>query len=541
MKIAISGFRGELPIVDARLLPEANAQVARNVYLRHGTLKPERTPGAVQGIPSVISPSSIYRYPHGNNGAGYWLAWGNGKQVNVVKSLLADDAWSRVYWTGDGPPKMGGIADVTKGTGPYPSSSFRLGIPAPSDAPVASTPSDRVAAADQPITAVQASYVVTLVSRFGEEGAPSLASSPVIRWDMVDGAPAGGGVELSLPSIPSGAYQIITKRIYRAESAGVFQFVADVPAAQGVFTDSVLSESLGISLPSLEWDMPDDRLIGLTEMPGGFLAGFFGNTLCFSEAWYPHAWPVSNQLAFSDDIVGIAAVANGLVVATKGRPHLITGSTPAAMADMLIDADQPCVSRRSLVDMGDYAIYASPDGLIAIGGNEAQLLTQAMISKDQWQSLLPETIHAYRYDGRYLAFYQGGCFSFTPDDGFEFYDVVAASGYYDRDSDTLYLIQGNGITGWRQGSPMTLRWRSKIHETPPGGSGFTCAKVIARGYPVTFRLIADGVTMLDVAVPGRGLFRLPAGYAGCHDWEIEVEGTHEIQSIQIASSPSELI
>ena len=541
MKIAIAGFRGEMPIIDERLLPDASAQVARNVYLRRGTLKPENAPGPIIGLPNVISPSSLYRYPNGNNGAGFWMIWGNNKRVDAVKSPLADDAWLRVYWTGDGAPKMGGIAQITGGSQPYPARSFRLGVPAMTSAPVASVPASRVDEDNHPLTAVQASYTATLVSSFGEEGPPCPVSSPIIRWDMVDGAPEGGNVELLLPALPSGPHSIVTKRIYRAESAGVFQHVGDVPAAQGSFTDNVPSESMGLSLPSIEWDMPDDRLTGLTSMPGGFLVGYFGNTLCFSEAFYPHAWPVSYQLAFSEDIVGVAAVAGGLVVATNGRPHMVTGSSPAAMADMHLDEDQPCVSGRSLVDMGEYAVYASPNGLIAVGGGSAQLLTKAMISKEQWNALKPETIHAYRHDGRYLAFYQGGSFAFTPGEGFEFFDIHAAAGWYDLDKDQLCLIQGSSITAWGKGDAMTLRWRSKIHEVSPGGSGFTCAKVIARQYPVTLRIVADGETMLELDVQSRDLFRLPAGYALSRDWEVEIESTHEVQSVQIASSPSEIV
>lgn len=541
MKIAIAGFRGEMPIVDERLLPDASAQVARNVYLRRGTLKPENAPGPIAGLPNVINPSSLYRYPNGNNGAGFWMIWGNNKRVHTVKSPLADDAWLRVYWTGDGPPKMGGVAQITGGSQPYPARSFRLGVPALASAPIARAPSDRVSSDDHPLTAVQVSYAVTLVTSFGEEGPPSPASSSIIRWDMVDGAPKNGNVDLSLPALPSGAHDIITKRIYRAESSGVFQHIADVPAAQGTYTDNALSEDMGLSLPSIEWDMPDERLTGLTSMPGGFLVGYFGNTLCFSEAFYPHAWPVSYQLAFSEDIVGVAAVAGGLVVATNGRPHMVTGSSPAAMADMHLDEDQPCVSGRSLVDMGEYAVYASPNGLIAVGGGSAQLLTKAMISKEQWNALKPETIHAYRHDGRYLAFYQGGSFAFTPGEGFEFFDIHATAGWYDLDKDQLCLIQGSSITAWGKGDAMTLRWRSKIHEVSPGGSGFTCAKVIARQYPVTLRIVADGETMLELDVQSRDLFRLPAGYALSRDWEIEIESTHEVQSVQVASSPSEIV
>ncbi|SEJ46907.1 hypothetical protein SAMN05216201_10996 [Pseudomonas linyingensis] len=541
MKLALAGFRGELPIIDERLLPEANAQVARNVYLRRGTLKPERAPGAVTGLPGIIAPSSLYRYPSGNNGAGFWMAWGSGKRVHAVKSMLADDAWSRVYWTGDGAPKVGGIGEITAGAQPWPSSSFRLGIPAPAAAPTTSAPAGRVPLDEQPITAVQAYYVVTLISRFGEEGPPSPPSGAIVRWDMVEDAPAGGNVEIALPGVPSGAHDIVSKRIYRAESAGVYQFVGDVTAAAGSFTDSVPSENMGVALPSIEWDMPDSRMVGLTALPGGFMAGYFDNTLCFCEAYRPHAWPVSYQLAFTEDIVGISAVAGGLVVATNGRPHMVTGSSPAAMADSHLDEDQPCLSGRSLVDMGEFAVYASPNGLVAVGGGQARLLTAGMIGKDQWLALQPETIHGYRYDGRYLAFYQGGCFTFTPGEGFEFFDIGAESGYYDLADDTLYLIQGGSITAWGKGQPMTLRWRSKVHEIPPGAAGFTCGKLIAREYPATLRLFADGAKVFELAVPDARLFRLPAGYTLSRDWEIEIEGETEVLSVQIASSPSEIV
>ena len=541
MKLALAAFRGELPIVDERLLPEQNAQVARNVYLRRGTLKPERAPAALEGIPNVRAPSSLYRYPHGNDGAGFWMVWGDGKQVDVVPSLLADDTWQRIYWTGDSYPKLGALDQITAGSPPYPSSSYRLGVPAPASAPVVSAPGNRVPVKDQPLTALQTSYVVTLITRFGEEGPPSAPSTPMLRWAMVEDAPAGGNLTLALPPVPSGPHDIVSKRIYRTESSGVFQEVATVPAATGSFTDDVLSEQLGVPLPSLEWDMPDERMVGLTALPGGYMAGFFDNTLCFSEAFRPHAWPVSYQIAIPEQVVGIAAVAGGLVVATNGRPHMITGSSPAGMADSLLDELLPCVARRSLVDMGEYALYASPNGLVAVGGGEAKLLTEQAISKDQWLALQPETIHAYRYDGRYLAFYQGGCFAFSPNDGFEFFDVSASGGYFDLDNDTLCLIQGSQIVGWGKGEALPMRWRSKVYELPPGAGAFSCAKVIARDYPITVSLLADGEVAAELVVEDKRIVRLPAGYADARDWEIEISGTAEVQSVQVATSASEIV
>lgn len=541
MKIQHSAFRGELPILDARLLPENNAQAAKNLYLRHGTLRPERGPAPVAGLTSIASPTSLYRYPNGNQGKGFWFAWGNGRQISMVKSPLANDRWHRVYWTGDGAPKMAGIDLATAGTAPYPSSSYTLGVPAPATSPTTEEPVGRVSLEDQPDTALEAAYVVTLITVYGEEGPPSDPSPPAVRWDMVSDAPKGGEVIVHLPGVPSSASNIAIKRLYRVESSGIYQFVADLAPGIATYIDDVMSESLGRALPSTEWDMPDPRMIGLTALPNGILAGYFENTLCFSESYLPHAWPVSYQMAFPDDIVGIASTASGLVVVTEGKPHLVTGSSPDAMAQIELDEPQACVSSRSLVDMGEYAIYASRQGLVIAAGRDARVATREVFSRDQWEALKPETIHAYRYDGRYLAFYEGGCFAFTPGEGVEFYDIEASGGYYDLEDDALYLIQGRAITGWGKGEPLSYRWRSRIHEVPPGAAGFTCGKVIAHDYPVTLRLFADGEAIFEQEVASPNMFRLPAGYTLSRDWEIEVEGVQEVHSVQIATSPTELV
>lgn len=539
MKLHHSPFLGEMPRVDARLLPENNAQVARNVDLRRGTLRPEHAPGDVTGLPSVANPTTLYRYPNGNNGEGFWLVWGLGKRVSVVKSPLANDQWSRVYWTGDGRPRMGGIDLITSGTPPYPGSNYDLGLPAPGR-PTVAAPEGRPGAGEHPPTTLETRYVMTVVSGYGEEGPPSSPSGAILRWDATSDAPEGGHVEVSLAGPPSGNHDIVSKRLYRVES-GDYQLVAEVDAATDSYTDSVSSEQLGRPLPSVTWDKPDPRMVGLTSLPNGILAGHFENTLCFSEAYLPHAWPVDYQLAFPETIVAIAATSSGLVVTTEGQPYLVSGSSPEAMAQIELDVNQPCVSARSLVDMGEYALYASPDGLVAAAGRDARVATREVLSRDQWQALAPETLHGYRYDGKYLGFYDGGGFVFTPGEGIEFFDISADGGYYDIADDTLYLIQSGTITAWGQGDAMTYRWRSRIHEIPPGAAGFTCAKVIARDYPVTLRLFADDSSVTEHSVTGPEMFRLPAGYTLTRDWEIELEGTAEVHSVQIATSPSELV
>jgi len=532
MKLAIANFQGEIPILDARLLPDNAAQIAKNVDLRRGTLKPRNGVGVQTDLPATINPANLYKYNAGNNGEGFWFSWGAQYDIDVVRSPIADDAYARVYWTGQGTPKMTTLSLATGGAEPYPSDWLELGIPAPASVPTVTPSANRGTAPD---TAVETAYVVTFVSSFGEEGPQSPSSASILRWDD------GGDVVVGLPALVSGDYDIAKKRLYRVEANGDYQLVAELAPSTASYLDSVDSESLGLSLPSLTWDAPNPAMRGLTALPNGILAGFFDNTLCFCEPYLPHAWPVGYRLAFQENIVGIAAISAGLLVVTEGKPWIVTGHTPEAMAQMELDVNQPGVSKRSVVDMGGYALYASFDGLIAVGGSEAQVVTSQVLTREQWQALKPETIHAYRYDGMYLAFYDGGCFTFTPGKGLEFHDITAEGGYYDLLSDTLYLIQGNSIVTWEGGAAQTYTWRSKIHEIPPGSASFTCAKVIAYGYPVTMRLYADGAVIYEHDVQSASMFRLPAGFALLRDWEIEMEGTQETASIQVATTPGELI
>jgi hypothetical protein len=538
MKIQHAAFRGELPILDPRLLPENNAQTARNLALGRGTLRPQNDTLIDSALPDTINPANLYRYDVGNDGSGFWFSWGAQYDIDVVRSPIANDAYARVYWTGQDAPKMGSLAQVTTGTGPYPSAWYELGVPAPASGPSVVAPEDRT---EVPDTALETAYVVTLVTAFGEEGPPSDPSGFVLRWDDVDTNPGFGEVEVTLPGVPTANLDITKKRLYRVESGGQYQLVTELTAATGTYTDNVLSEQLGLAMESLKWDAPNPAMQGLTVLPNGILAGFFENTLAFCEPYLPHAWPISFQLAFNDPIVAIAAISGGLIVTTTGQPWLVTGSSPEAMAQMMLDVNQPCLSKRSMVDMGGYAIYAGHDGLIAVGGTEAQVITSQVLTREQWQALNPSTIHGYRYDRAYLGFYDGGSFLFTPGQGIEFYDTVASAGYYDLSDDILYLIQGADITQWDKGNPLTYTWRSKIHEIPPGSAGFSCGKVIAYTYPVQLTVYADGETVVTHTVQSPSMFRMPSGFTLSRDWQIELQGVNEVSSVQIASSPGELV
>ena len=94
-------------------------------------------------------------------------------------------------------------------------------------------------------------------------------------------------------------------RLYRSNAgsaAAAFQFVADITLGPGSYTDTITQVAgLGEVLPSESWDAPPGSLIGLNLGGNGIAAGFTlaegegTSRLCFSEPYYPHAWPPEYQ------------------------------------------------------------------------------------------------------------------------------------------------------------------------------------------------------------------------------------------------------
>jgi len=82
-------FKGRIPRVSAKLLPESFAQIATNCDLRRGSLAP------VKGFGSSVGSGSSTIFKMGST----WASWGAG--VNAVKAQIANSG-NRTYLTGRG-------------------------------------------------------------------------------------------------------------------------------------------------------------------------------------------------------------------------------------------------------------------------------------------------------------------------------------------------------------------------------------------------------------------------------------------------------
>ncbi|MDO7565359.1 MAG: hypothetical protein MUR45_02090, partial [OM182 bacterium] len=283
----------------------------------------------------------------------------------------------------------------------------------------------KAGSADATQTPNDVSYVWTLVTATGEEGPPCYPSAVIELTDTES-------VTIALPASqqPSGNYNFgagALKRIYRSNSgsnSAAFQFAGETAYTSIEFVDTLNSAQLGEVLPSSTWIgppnddsslYPDGPLRGLLSLASGVMAGFTGKRFCLSEPYLPHAWPISYRITTEEDIVAIASTANGVAALTDGRPYFITGTDPSAMTAIRVDLAQACVNINSVVDMGDYVLYAGPDDLCALQSAEGRVVTHGLVSPSQWNAdFNPTTLRAFRHEGTYVAFHASGGFVYDP-------------------------------------------------------------------------------------------------------------------------------
>lgn len=561
-------FNGIAPGVAPRLLADDFAQVAENIDFEAGRLTPT-TDDVDEFTLQNGAVRSIYYYRDTN-----WLEWDD-EDVKAVPGPIPDDTNERLYWTGQDYPRMGTVTSMVSGSTGYPNVSYRLGVPAPDNAPGTAVSGT----ADDTQTPDDVSYVYTFVTAFGEEGPPSPATVAFERTDTET-------VAISMPSgdHPSGNYNFgvgALKRIYRSNTGSTnttFQFLAEVPFTTVSYDDTTPSAGLGEVLPSETWIgppddnvslYPDGPMQGLIAVANGVFAGFSGNRFCLSEPFLPHAWPIDYRITLEEDIVAIGGVSNGVVALTDGRPYFITGTDPSAMTAVQMDIAQACVNARSVVDMGSYLLYAGPDGLVAVTGGQGELVTRGLISAKQWNAdFNPTGYRAFRYENTYVAFWTDGSdhlgFVYDPRGAETAISRLTTAGqvnggHANPKDGKLYLVVADKIKEYRgSATNRTLTWKSKKYVTPKPVS-MSWVSVEAQDWPVNVKVWGDGTLIADydlsyaanvytqtVTVPSGAstgtlrepIMRLPPVVA--QEWEVQVSGAVEIDEVCLAQSMEEI-
>lgn len=501
MKLEFKTFGGERPKISPHVLDPQMAQVASNCKLIKGDLRAFRSTLKDEALTGT-NVQSLFLYEE--NGNDNWVESAN--DLDFVKSPISDDSYERVYFTGETQPRFFANDNVSS---PFDESVdfYKLGIPAPATAPTVTTTGGG---------ATYKGYVYSFVNSYGDEGPPSPVGSDD---DFSSGAVAIEDIEAA----PSD--RAVTKiYLYRTNASGdgtaEFQFVLEATwfsasvnyvvgdyviygtdlykcttqhdAAAwdaGHFTagDAVADADLTSVFPKTNYDPPPTDLIGLIAFPGGILAGISGNNLCFSEPFHPHAWPTGYQVAFDETPVGLGVIGSTVIVTTTGYPYEVYGSHPDSMSKTKGAAYYPCTSKRGIVSARGAVFYPTYEGLVKRGSSDEDatysIVTEKIMSEDDWDDYGPTTLAGYFYQGRYFGFDSVNSVGFILDfvDGFFIpLSTYAHAGYVDDEfyvvvDDTALVDEANPpenmplcVSKWEGNTTSYLiyTWRSKEFMLP---------------------------------------------------------------------------
>lgn len=399
-------------------------------------------------------------------------------------------------------------------------------------------------------------YVVTYVTDWGEESQPSDVSD-MIEVDQND------QVTVTIATAPPGR-NVVKWRLYRSNVGtqnAAFQFVDEFLIINTTsYTDALKGEQLGEVCPTFSWAEPpvrldqgsaatikppkgaDPFLRGLVGMPNGILAGFIDNFVAFCDPYHPYAWPVEYQITTEHPIVGLGVFGQTLFVGTMGHPYLISGADSASMSAQKLPHFQACVSRRSIVGVGDGVVYASPDGLCFASSRGVELLTQGLFSREDWQAMRPSMITAAEHEGVYYFWTDVNCWAldFTAKKLGHVMDAAVTAVYRDTLSDHLFAVVGADVVKLFASARRTGRWRSG---TMVMQSQVALAWVQADGdqsalVPATVRWYGDGQLRHTAVLHDITPQRLPPGRWLEH--EVEIESAARLTKVVLVSSTAEL-
>jgi hypothetical protein len=563
--ITVSKFTGEIPILNRRTLPANGAQIARNCNFRAGILQPIPRATLVHDFEGPILTAF-------KNGAS-WLGWN--AVVDVARGPIAQD---RLYYTGDGVPKMRAGSTV-----------YNLALPRPTGAPTVTnntTPSGIEEAVF---------WAYTWVTSFGEESQPSPLSAQILTSYGVAQTVTG----FSTPPSSRGVSHI---RLYRSQTsvtgATDLFFAAEIPIATTSLVFDPVATPLQEAITTRDYDPPPATLAGLIALPNGMMAAFVGKEVFFSEPYRPHAWPEKYALAVDHTIIALVGFGSSVAVLTDGTPYVAQGFTPEAMVMEKMEVFMPCLSKRGVVDIGNAALFPSIDGLASISATGAEIVTRNLFSREQWSFMSPSTMVAQRHEGKYLftrrvsefsildcggasgwadpdviivgpdasdpnitsypVYNLGNAFSAFGEQRMGVLDFAeGASSFSDSDeiaavymgtdltTASAFLVDADGkVFEWeRPFAPRTtMFWKSRrFTSSVPASYGAVFVRsddVKAEGDILKVRVYGDGVALREITKTNC-VERLP-GDRQYQEWEIEIEANTGVVSVAIGVTPDEV-
>jgi hypothetical protein len=456
MTVKFSHFGGLYPVGYWALNAPNIADVAIDVDLGVGTVKPWRTDDFVSG---VLGAQALYEV--------------------LGCCVLSDPSPCTKYAEGDPSPtcdetvyrtRPGTKPQVATTTGACTGEWRDMSFPN-FTAPAVVAPA---VPADDRMEQLYAEY--TVVDDWGRESAPSAVSIEFY---------ANFGTTLLVSGFPTTYPNGSKIKIYISRAAWasgneqqpIEEHSSFYLAAEFPIGPASMLVTLGMPGPAnitYDYEPAPNDLWDITSFRGGQLLGLSGNAVHASIKHVFHAWPRRFLVRFYGQARRLIAGRQIAYVLTDEAPLMMripAGCNEAScFQSQQLATPLPIASAQSAAMFGDTVIYATYDGLVALTGQEHKYFPHW--SKADWQKLRPDTMIGEVHDNAYFFTSAGGTFRLgLQEDGLKALTQLSEDkvlALHESSYGRLLMSTPSGVVAWNRGPGYKVaKWeRHRAHRGP---------------------------------------------------------------------------
>lgn len=297
-------------------------------------------------------------------------------------------------------------------------------------------------------------YVYTYYSSIsGIESAPSPASDDLV-------------VDINNVSItgivPSSDASVDAINIYRiGGTLTSYYLVQAISKTSTSYTDiksdlQVLDNDIMLETSNLI--KPPSGLKFLTEYNSAIF-GAVGSKLYFSNSGLVDNWLADNWIALPEDITGLGATQNGLLIFSRNKTWILVGTDLSTYSKYLLSGNQGCIAHNTIKYVENNLLWLSLDGICVSTGGNIEVLSYKKLGKLNLEPIVAEV-----YENQYYLFHTTGTLVVDFREGVRFYtlSLIARGAYYNYTFDKLYILQPNniGMYEYNQGSNLTYNFKT---------------------------------------------------------------------------------
>lgn len=271
----------------------------------------------------------------------------------------------------------------------------------------------------------------------------------------------------------------------------------------------------------------------LTEYSSMFF-GTLDDKLYYSDIAYVNNWSPFFFIDFDATIIGLGSTQNGLLVFTKDKTYIVTGSSPTALSKVLLHGSQGCLNHKTIKYVDNTLVWQSRDGLCTSNGSSVLVATLDKLGFIDLTAISGEV-----WDNQYFLFHTTGTLIADFRFGeliFRDIDIIANGTWYSSRFDKLYYMTVTGDLYSLFTGAGLLPYTYKTGKLTEGAlsiiKNYKTFYVYTYGV-ATFKLYIDGVlNITKVLEVGLNEIKPPQITKLGYYIEIEISGTGEVAEIE---------